>query len=324
MLLGLNDNTKSNINQPDRKYKLKKEGVLALLSYIVRHVSDLTAERIHTCGDWLGFVTDATMGKRKLSKANFCGNRFCPMCAWRLARKDALKIAVLLKYIQQQHKKEFLFLTLTAPNVTADRLTDEITRYNASFKLLMLRKEIKRAVKGYIRKLEITYNAERNDYHPHFHILIAVNKTYFGDSKQYIKRDTWLELWQDVVEDKTITQVDVRKVKFTAGKEVQEVAKYSAKDSDYLVSQEVFDVFYKSLKGRQVITYSGLFAEAHKLFKANKLDYLKEQDTTDYVYWLLYQWGKGDYVQAEFRELTEQERKQINKQLIDEAEVEEE
>lgn len=310
------------INQQLEKYNLKKKRNLNLLAYIVRHVSQKTEERVHICGDWLAFVTDVTMEKLKLLIANFCKWRFCPMCAWRKARKDALKIAVLMKYIQQEHQKEFLFLTLTAPNVTADKLKEEITRYNENFKLLMLRKDIKKVVKGYVRKLEITYNVERNDYHPHFHILTAVSKSYFTHSDQYIKRDKWLELWQDVMNDQTITQVDVRKVKFNNGKEVQEMAKYAAKDSDFLYSQEVFDVFYRALKGRQVVTYSGLFSEAHKLFKAKKLEYLKEQDNTEYMYWLLYRWGKGQYVQAEFRELSEHERKQINKKLIDEVDIE--
>ena len=38
------------------------------------------------------------------------------------------------------------------------------------------------------RKLEITYNKERDDYHPHFHVLITVNKSYFTDKDYYISR----------------------------------------------------------------------------------------------------------------------------------------
>ena len=34
-------------------------------------------------------------------------------------------------------------------------------------------------------------------------------------------------------------------------KEVYELAKYSAKDTDYLINREVFTVFYKALKGKQ-------------------------------------------------------------------------
>lgn len=65
--------------------------------------------------------------------------------------------------------------------------------------------------------------------------------------------------------DETITQVDVRKLDMEKG--ILEIAKYSSKDSDYLISDDVFDVMYKALKGRQVITYNGVFKEAAKLYK---------------------------------------------------------
>ena len=48
---------------------------------------------------------------------------------------------------------------------------------------------------------------------------------------------------------------------------VAEISKYSAKDSDYLITQDVFDVMYKALKGRQIITYNGVFKESTKLYK---------------------------------------------------------
>ncbi|MDD3002214.1 MAG: protein rep, partial [Candidatus Riflebacteria bacterium] len=62
-------------------------------------------------------LADATLEKKKLHKGSFCGNRFCPMCAWRKARKDALKISVIMKWLEAEYDKAFVFVTLTAPNV---------------------------------------------------------------------------------------------------------------------------------------------------------------------------------------------------------------
>src|SRR5699024_1238119 len=124
-----------------------------------------------------------------------------------------------------------------------------IKHYNQSFQRLMQRKEVKQIVKGYARKLEITYNEERDDYHPQFHVLIAVDKNYFNNSWSYIKRDRWLELWQQVTNNPLMTQVDVRKVRSLKGNRIFEIAEYSAKDSVYLQSQIVFEVFYKAWKG---------------------------------------------------------------------------
>ncbi|WP_460381819.1 replication initiation protein, partial [Staphylococcus aureus] len=59
--------------------------------------------------------------------------------------------------------------------------------------------------------------------------------------------------------------------------------KYSDKDRDYLVNQRVFSTFFKSLKGKQILVYSGLFKEARKKLKNGDLDYLKEVDPTESV-----------------------------------------
>jgi hypothetical protein len=123
-------------------------------------------------------------------------------------------------------------------------------------------------------------------------------------------------MWREVMGDDSINQVDVRKFKGKTQKEVYEIATYSAKDSDLYLNQKVFDYFYKALKGRQILTYSGLFAEAHKLYKNKQLEHLKDIDNTEYVYLLMYSWGLGAYVEKEFRALTEKEWQRVNKKLI--------
>ena len=304
------------------KYTEKKQKNQALKKFISSYVSEASLELIEDCNTFMMFVGDETMSKTKQHKGNSCKNRFCPVCAWRKAKKDALALSVMMEYIKAEHQKEFIFLTLTAPNVPAAELNEEIRDYNKAFKRLMERKEVKKIVKGYARKLEITYNEERDDYHPHFHVLIAVDKSYFNNKRVYIKRDRWLDLWKEATKNPLITQVDVRKLRQDSNKEISEVAKYGAKDSDYLVNEDIFGVFYKSLKGKQIIVYSGLFKEAMKLFKAGELDKYKEVDPTKYVYAIMYNWGQSKYIESERRLLTESEQKEINRQLIDDMEVE--
>lgn len=332
------------------KYTLKKNGNQALIPLIRSFVSESGLGLIKECSTFMAFIADEMLDKKKQHKGNSCKNRFCPICSWKKARKDALTLSLLMEYIKDQYEKDFIFLTLTAPNISAGNLNDEIKKFNLSFKKLFERKEVKQIAKGYVRKLEVTYNNERfitekmysrrklyydkrslhigdnnpnyDTYHPHFHVMIAVNKSYFTDKNYYISRDRWLELWQEAANDSLITQVDVRKVRHNSKKEVAEITKYSAKDSDYLQSPNVFEAFYKALKGKRLIVFSGLFKEAMKLFKEGELDKYKEVDPTVYVYELLYTWGKSDYVLKEKRLLTEEQRKELNKQLIDEMEIE--
>ncbi|CJB94905.1 replication initiation protein Rep(RC) [Streptococcus pneumoniae] len=277
---------------------------------------------VEDCNTFLSFVADKTLEKQKLYKANSCKNRFCPVCAWRKARKDALGLSLMMQYIKQQEKKEFIFLTLTTPNVMSDELENEIKRYNNSFRKLIKRKKVGSVIKGYVRKLEITYNKKRDDYNPHFHVLIAVNKSYFTDKRYYISQQEWLDLWRDVTGISEITQVQVQKIRQNNNKELYEMAKYSGKDSDYLINQKVFDAFYKSLKGKQVVVYSGLFKEAKKKLKNGDLDYLKEIDPTEYIYQIFYIWKQKEYLASELYDLTEQEKREINHKMIDEIEEE--
>src|SRR5699024_6197586 len=83
------------------------------------------------------------MEKKQQNKSNTCKNRIFLNCAWKKTRKDALAISVMMAYLKQEEKKEFIFLTLTAPNVPADELNHEIKHYNQSFQRLMQRKEVK-------------------------------------------------------------------------------------------------------------------------------------------------------------------------------------
>lgn len=304
------------------KYTEKKQRNQVFQKFIKRHIGENQMDLVQDCNTFLSFIADKTLEKQKLYKANSCKNRFCPVCAWRKARKDALGLSLMMQYIKQQERKEFIFLTLTTPNVQNEQLEDEIKHYNKSFKKMVERKKVKSIIKGYVRKLEITYNKKRDDYNPHFHVLIAVNKSYFTDKRYYISQQEWLDLWRDVTGISEITQVQVQKIRQNNNKELYEMAKYSGKDSDYLINQKVFDAFYKSLKGKQVLVYSGLFKEARKLLKNGDLDYLKEIDPTEYIYQIFYIWKQKEYLASELHDLTEQEKRELNHQMIDEIEEE--
>lgn len=294
-------------------------------------------------------LSDLNLENKKLYKSNFCGNRFCPMCSWRMALKDSLEISILMEHLKKEENKEFIFLTLTTPIALGVELEQYIKDYNKAFKRLMELKEVKSVVKGYIRILEVTYQREEyitkklwkkkkdyytrlglkignlepnyDTYNPHFHVVFIVNKSYFTDKNYYISQERWLELWKKSMRDERITQVDVRKAKINNYKEVYELSKYSAKDSDYLINKPVFKVFYNALKGKQVLVFSGLFKDAHKLYLNGKLDIYKEKDEIEYVYMFYYDWHKKHYEESKLRELTEEEKEKLNYKLIDEIKL---
>lgn len=350
-----NNNIKSEENKAQSQLLLdkittKKEKNPKFVSYIAPLTTQKNVERSATCGDFAQFLGDSKLEHLKLYRASFCGNRFCPMCSWRVACKDSLEISILMEHLRKEENKEFIFLTLTTPNVKGDELDSSIKKYNQSFQRLMQRKEVKSIVKGYIRKLEVTYQKEKyitkelwqrkkdyyqkrgleigdlepnyDTYNPHFHVVLAVSKSYFKKQDLYINHDRWLNLWRESTGDYSITQVDVRKAKINDYKEVYELAKYSAKDTDYLVNRAVFEVFYNALKGKQVLVFSGLFKDAHKMFKKGELDVYRKVDEIKYIYMVNYEWLKNKYINSHIRELTEDELQQFNKNLIEDMDLE--
>lgn len=343
--------TKNQIVKLSKSTKIDKESVLGkefgkitpkkdlnrkAADYLEKHVTVKTINRFETCRSWMHYLTNFEMSVKRLHKTDACGNRFCPICTWATAKKDAIKISVMMDAVKEVEDKEFLFLTLTAPNVTGEELREEIDRFNKGVNRLFKRRNVERVVKGYIRKLEVTTDQEKlitdklykrkkdyydlrglkvgdpnptyNTYHPHMHIIVVVNKSYFGNRDAITKKE-WLEMWRSCMRDNSITQVDARKVSSTAASNsnaVLEIAKYSAKGSDLYHSEKVFDTFYGALKRRQLIVYSGMMKDYAKKFKIGELDDFKKVNEDEYTHLLQAVW-KGSGYDSKLRELSSEE-----------------
>lgn len=279
-------------------------------------------DRLKQCGNFLKFQANRDKTAFLLSGGNFCENRFCPVCSWLKAKRTAFELLELLKVVELVENKKFLFITLTIPNVKGDQLGESITNFNKSFKRLVELKEIRGINKGFIRKLEVTYNQERNDYHPHFHVIMAVNSSYFT-SRDYLKKRRLLELWQNSARNPNITQVDIKPVRMGSIYEVMEMATYSAKQGDLLSNQTIFDTFYKSLKGRQLLTYNGIFKDYRKKLENSEINVdeilelkaLQEKAITEIVYKWEHQ--EQEYKEAQERELSPDEQKSFYNLKID-------
>lgn len=314
------------------KFQPKKKRNLIMLDFIKNKLSDGGLELFRECSTFNQFITTENKEHKKLIGSNPCKNRFCPICSWRKARKDAFMLATIMTAIQTEKKYEYIMMTLTTPNVKDVDLKSEIDRFNVSYKKLFMRKRVKAAIKGYVRKLEITYNKERDDYNPHFHVILAVNKSYFTDKRYYINQQEWLDMWRDVTgldgftENGTdeITQLNIKKVKgIKEGNAISEVAKYSAKDYEMTTSKKVFDTFYSALKGRQLITFNGIFKDYRKKYKLGELDKYKEVDLNEYVYKMLARWN-SEYRKYEqvYELMTDEEKEEFNGETENEIEVE--
>jgi hypothetical protein len=101
-------------------------------------------------------------------RSKYCSNRFCLVC-------NRIKTADLINGYGPilNDLPDLQFITLTIPNVQGADLKKHIqkmTRNFAKIKDLIRKRGTK--ITG-IRKLEVTYNDVRRDFHPHFHIALS-------------------------------------------------------------------------------------------------------------------------------------------------------
>lgn len=272
------------------------------------------ADRLHDCGVhlWFNVYSDGNGGEMmKVKHAESCCVRLCPLCTWRRSIKIQAHTRKILESMQAEKEYEYILVTLTVPNVTGSELSDKISDMMKAWNIFDKYKKFTKAVRGWYRGLEVTHNLQKykfkyikkngkkqrvtivddngrpipnpsyDTYHPHFHCIFAVNPSYFN-SRDYIKRDEWLALWQKAMKDPTITQVDVRKVKPKKTDNtgacfadmiisaVCEVAKYTVKSGDYVLpwdwdmSCKSVEVLDKALANRRLVAYGGIMKDWHK------------------------------------------------------------
>lgn len=315
----LSDKTSTGKERPWRMHKIENQTVEECYRRLANDSSECEywekrADRLHDCGVhlWFNIYSDGNGGDvMKVKHAESCRVRLCPLCSWRRSIKIHTHMRKILEHMQEENKYEYLLLTFTVPNVTADKLNDKIDELMTAWNRLQTYKRYKTAVKGWYRGLEITHNVQKykfkyikrngkkqrvkivddngrpipnpsyDTYHPHFHCIFAVNPSYFN-SRDYIKRDEWLAMWQKAMKDQTITQVDVRKVKPKKTENtgacfadmiisaVCEVAKYTVKSGDYVLpwdwdmSCKSVEVLDKALANRRLVAYGGVMKDWHK------------------------------------------------------------
>ena len=96
-------------------------------------------------------------------------------------------------------------------------------------------------------------------------------------------------------------------------KEVMEIATYTTKMKDLYKNEEVFIILYGALRGRQIITYNGIFKDLCKLQEEKKLDVSNIKQLTDIqekaTKEVSYKWKKEEKEYEEYyvRELAEDE-----------------
>lgn len=236
------------------------------------------AARMANCAERLTFTRDWSdtdrPGRVHLVHAWFCRVRICPMCQWRRSLKMYGQAKEIIRYLDAQRSAhghapyKWAFITLSIKNVPGAGLAAALDQIQAGWQRLIRRARVKKVAKGYIKSVEITYNRQRDDYHPHLHIMIAVNPSYFT-GRDYIPHAEWRQLWQESARLNYAPQVNVKRKKGDNA-DLAEVTKYMTKASDYLIPYDldtmadVTGILQDVCAKRRFASFGGCCADAHR------------------------------------------------------------
>ena len=284
----LTDKRPNGEERPWKKHKMNSLKLHSLYGKALKIDNSVITESrmksLEECGDNLLFSVNDKNEKR-LKGASFCRIRTCPMCNWRKSLKmfgQTNKIANII--LEQLPTTRFIFITFTVKNCSADKLSQTIDMMNQGFKDLTNKNrkiscsaKFKNNMLGYIRAMEVTYNQEKDTYHPHIHCIFALKAGYFKGSG-YIKKSEWQYIWGECCKTEYEPIVKVQTIKNSTAKAVAEVAKYPVKMDELANYQDekkaikALIVFTKILKGRRLITFGGVFADIKKKLKLDDVE----------------------------------------------------
>ena len=275
-------------------------------------------EQVARCYQELGVRYYREQGKVDLVDIVLCKDKFCKNCQNILSKKRYMKFKPFLdKYVEDY---DIYHVTLTVPNCSNWQLQTTLDdMYNAFSRFIKMFRRSKGKYKfldlpfldyqGCVRSLEITYNNETKQYHPHFHCLFIMSKDlpdercvvnkFSYKAGAFNRAFTLLEekiqkLWYLFYNHIKVTESNFANcLGYSCTCEVtnydyKEVFKYTLKESfDFILDSEpVFMCLESALYNRRVIQgYGCLF----NLDFDNDLDILVDNLYDDYVEELKFQ-----------------------------------
>lgn len=306
------DNDKRGRSRDWRGKKMRNE----LLAAVYDSVDTQKAARLRDCGKLLRYRIYED-GTKVLDSMASCRVRLCPICTWRRSLKIYGQTRQIVDKLAETGEFHYVMLTLTVRNCTGDELADTVDRMVKSWHRFLGLKGVEKVCRGWYRSLEIVHdtypfiteemyygdkakhvksrkawydkhgyhvgdeNPNYDTFHPHFHVLVAVDKYYFK-SRDYLSQKAWAALWKGALQADYEPRVDVRRVyggtSQDLAKAVCEVAKYACKDTDYIVPDDwelsiaTVRILDKALDRRRLVAYGGVMKETKRFLKQDDVE----------------------------------------------------
>ena len=270
----------SRVEFTDKKTLVKKARRKFFTSKLSLRLVDASKQNVNSKlqkSYWNSYYCNAQLLYRNDGKitGKYCKCRWCMTCnAIRTAQSINTYVPVIKSWSDAH------MVTLTIPNCKASDLRTTIYNMYESFRLVKMhfhnlrnRKSIDYKFIG-VRKIECTYNPVRNDYHPHFHIIVKTKEM------AQILHDQWLVRQSSA----NVKGQDIRKADIDS---LQELFKYmtkviSKRKDQSVIYADSLDVIFNAMKGRRVLQNFG--------FKLPNIEENEDVKTTSEMIQAVYEW----------------------------------
>lgn len=272
----------SSVSPRDKIWDKRRAEADAVKNLYKGTIYDCYAERIAGCSGLLEFTleVDPETGVvyLKLGNARFCRVRHCVVCQWRRQLIWRARFFIALpKILKDYPKARFIFLTLTVRNCPVTELRETLTWMNKSWVRLTQRKQF--PALGWLKTVEVTRSII-GEAHPHFHVILMVNPSYF--THKYLSKEKWIALWKESLRVDYDPSVHVSVIKSSPSESGElnpeiakgfcETLKYSLKPEDLLVSQDWLVEITTQLKKTRAVATGGIFKK-----------YISDKDPEDLI-----------------------------------------
>lgn len=274
--IAIAENTGEMLSMPNlKKWEEKKRILPQIAEKIALAGYKLRSERMKQCAQELQYDYCLDCNKYEIRRANLCRDRFCSVCTWRLALQRYANMSHVMNELQKTHPNAaFEFVTLTVRNCRPCDLTLTLNRMAAAWNRIMSRRTAKRLFPGWARSLEVTYNAERNTFHPHYHVIVMLAEDITDSGEWLINR--WLEDKDTDAIDKAQKAIKIQPTTLTESEAetaeaaaitgaVLETFKYTVKSKDVLnMPLGTFRELIIHMGARRMVSFGGVIRKTAK------------------------------------------------------------
>ena len=261
-------------------WSMKKELNAEMAEKMVKIGLSSRGQRMSECSTRIEINYCPQCGKYEITKAKLCRDRLCPICSWRLSLKRYADMSIVCNELLSLYpQNKWSFMTLTVKNCASAELGEVLKAMSEAFNRMRQRKIFKEEIIGWARTIEVTFNKETKELHPHFHILLLWdniesekqherNKIELLNYWQYSARNLITSNKGQNIEDIKTKDNDIEQADITGA--VLETFKYTQKSSDLLsMPTKIFYDFAQNMANKKAVTFGGVIKEMLKKLKIN-------------------------------------------------------